>query len=231
MRWICILFFVLATLCSSAQTQVGFHAGGQYLAFDSWDQAVNTYNFNRPWGEPLPQLSLGWQAGVNVTRKMSPIWQPGLQLGYNRWSVGEDAADALQVDAHLFEALFTNDFYVFSSNEESPLAHLYARLGGGYGMVLARTSNANDGEDDNPSSFNGMSLPIVTGIGYDAELGNRFRIQPMVGLNWYTRMGADGLARALAGNAGEVDEFGQGYAFNLQVRFAWLLSSQASPSE
>lgn len=229
MRVVLALLVVFSSTLGLAQTHIGVTGGGQYLAIDSWDQAVNTYNFNRPWlAEPLPQLSLGWQAGVDYTRKVSPIWQPGAQLRYQSYSVGEDVADALQLKAHLFQAVFTNDFFVFGSNDESALADLYARLGAGYGFTLARTSNANDGDgdDEDASSFTGMSLPIVTALGYQAKLGNRLRAMPMAGLTWYPRIGADGLTRALTGNEGEIDAFGQGYAINLEVRMAWLLGKQ-----
>ena len=121
MKYLLTCLLCCCALAGWSQGSIAVHGGGQYLAAEAFDNAVNGYNFNRPWTtNTLPQLSFGYNAGIDYAYKVNSLYRLGIMGRWSHFSVATETADPFQVRLQLFQAMATADFYAFGTNAESP---------------------------------------------------------------------------------------------------------------
>jgi len=231
MRAIVLLFTcLLMAFACNAQQGLSLSSGGAYLQTAAWDEAVNTYNFNRPWATTtLPHLNNGYSAGLSWSTRVTPLWRLGVEARWSHFEAAVDDADGFTLTADLLSGVFAADVFPFQDSEARnwALPRAFFRLGVGYGYTLGRTTNASDDQrgEGAPTTFNGMNFPVQAYLGYDFYLADRLQLSPLLGTTWYPRIGADGMSRALTGNAGEVAEFDAGSAVEFRLRLSWRMAA------
>ena len=218
-------------LAGWSQGSIAVHGGTQYLRAEALDNAVNGYNFNRPWTDnTLGHLSFGYNAGIDYANKVNSLYRLGIMGRWSHFAASTETADPFQVRLQLFEIMATADFYFLAKGAEKdhPFNDAFVRLAAGYGISWARTSNENDDSDADPGNYTGMSFPVLAYIGYDIQLGSSMSMTPMIGSGWYPRIGVDGISRQLAAGTNPDADFDQGSVFDFQLRLAWPLNKPES---
>lgn len=152
----------------------------QYMTAPTWDAAVQTYNFSRPFlTEQQPLFASGVGAALGYGFASSRPWQHGIQLGYAYFRSASENVD--------FENVLNLHFL--------QLGYLlrYQKSGGPYaemmvsarGSLLVRHINGEPLEaDEEARPALGVGAEMTLRVGYPIALGDGKYLSPFVALGY-----------------------------------------------
>ena len=179
---ISVVVFCFSTMLSVGQ-EFRIGANYDYLYANKWDQAVQTYNFSRPYlANKQPLINNGLSANISYVFKSSKTFRHGVQLLYAYFrSAAENEGLDNTLNLH-----FINPGYILHFENPVKTTGLYADLV--LSVVLGKLFRNVNGEpfefDDDKSKAPGIGGEINIQAGYNLKAMNKISLSPFVGLGY-----------------------------------------------